>query len=226
MWYKYKSSKKEGEKVVLQDEDLADIIRDLDKLSATRDYIYACFLCFSSLRREEILGLRWGDLDFDGNEMLIQNAVKFPNGMNDPVVDTPKDNSVGVVKLSSMLRDRISQYQGCADEYILPYSEEERTRPMTKSMFTKMWRRIKGTIDLKGATSHSFRSSYASMVVAHCNADPKTLQKLLRHKTPDLAMRVYAKHNENKIRTTEDAYDAYISGLVGSPSEQNTAQNS
>lgn len=226
MWYKYKSSKKQGEKVVLQDEDLADIIRDLDKLSATRDYIYACFLCFSSLRREEILGLRWGDLDFEGNEILIQNAVKFPNGMNDPVVDTPKDNSVGVVKLSSMLRDRISQYQGCADEYVLPYSEEERTRPMTKSMFTKMWRRINSAIDLKGATSHSFRSSYASMVVAHCNADPKTLQKLLRHKTPELAMRVYAKHNENKIRTTEDAYDAYISGLVGSPSEQITAQNS
>jgi len=224
MWYKYKSSKREGEKVVLQDEDLIEIIKDLDKLSLQRDYIYACFLCFTALRREEILGLRWGDLDFEGHEILVQNAVKFPNGVNDPIVDTPKDNSVGVVKLANMLRDRIAQFQGNADEYVLPYSEEERTRPMTKSMFNKMWRRIKTTINLKGATSHSFRSSYASMVVAHCNADPKTLQKLLRHKTPDLAMRVYAKQNENKIRTTEDAYDAYISSLVRTSSEQVTAQ--
>lgn len=225
MWYKYKSSKKEGEKVVLQDEDLLEIIKDLDKLAVERDYIYACFLCFTALRREEILGLRWGDLDFEGHEILVQNAVKFPNGMNNPVIDTPKDHSVGVVKLPNMLRDRISRFEGNADEYILPYSEEERTRPMTKSMFTKMWRRIKATVNLKGATSHSFRASYASMVVAHCNADPKTLQKLLRHKTPDLAMRVYAKHNENKIRSTEDAYDNYISRLVGSPSEQSIAQN-
>ena len=225
MWYKYRSSNKQGEKVVLQDDDLIEIIKDLDKLSLERDYIYACFLCFTALRREEILGLRWGDLDFEGHEMLIQNAVKFPNGMNNPVIDTPKDHSVGVVKLPNMLADRIERFQGNANEYILPYSEEHKDFPMTKSMFTKMWRRIKGTVNLKGATSHSFRSSYASMVVAHCNADAKTLQKLLRHKTPDLAMRVYAKHNENKIRTTENAYDDYISSLVAGEDEQIIAQN-
>ena len=225
MWYKYKSSKREGEKVVLQDDDLIEIIKDLDNISLERDYIYACFLCFTALRREEILGLRWGDLDFDGHDILVRSAVKYPNGCNDPYVDVPKDNSVGVVKLPNMLADRIQRFQGMDDEYLLPYSEDELTRPMTKSMFTKMWRRLKADLDLKGATSHSFRASYASMVTAHCNADPKTLQKLLRHKTPDLAMRVYAKSNENKIRTTEDAYDAYISRLVAGENAQSIAQN-
>ena len=225
MWFKYKSSKREGEKVVLQDDDLIDIVKDLDKISLERDYIYACFLCFTAMRREEILGLRWGDLDFEGHNILIQNAVKFPNGQNDPVVDIPKGNSVGIMRLPMMLEDRISKFSGNLDDYLLPYSEEERTKPMTRSMFTKMWRRLKRNLNLKGATSHSFRSSYASMVVAHCNADPKTLQKLLRHKTPDLAMRVYAKHNENKIRDTEEAYDAYISRLVAGDSAQIIAQN-
>ena len=223
MWYKYKSSTKQGSKIVLQDDDLISIIKDLDKLSVERDYIYVCFLCFTALRREEILGLRWGDIDFDGGNILIQNAVKFPNGINNPVIDTPKANSVGVMRLPNMLRDRIEKFEGLANEYILPYSNEHRDFPMTKSMFTKMWRRITKTIDLKGATSHSFRASYASMVTAHCNADPKTLQSILRHKTPDLAMRVYAKGNTNKIRNTEEAYDNYISMLVGSPSEQSTA---
>ena len=225
MWYKYKCSKREGQKVVLQDDDLIDIVKDLNKLSIQRDYIYACFLCFTSLRREEILGLRWGDLDFESHDILVQNAVKFPNGMNNPVIDTPKGNSVGIVKLPRMLEDRIRSYSGLADEYILPYSDEHKDFPMTKSMFTKMWRRLKSNLNLKGATSHSFRASYASMVTAHCNADPKTLQKLLRHKTPDLAMRVYAKHNENKIRTTEDAYDDYISKLVEDRDAQDIAQN-
>ena len=225
MWYRYKSSKKHGEKVVLQDDDLIEIIRDLDKLSVERDYIYACFLCFTPLRREEILGLRWGDIDFEGHNILIQSAVKFPNGMNNPIVDTPKDHSVGVMRLPMMLEDRIKQFEGLPDEYILPFSEDHKNFPMTRSMFTKMWRRIKTTVNLKGATSHSFRASYASMVTAHCNADPKTLQKLLRHKTPDLAMRVYAKQNENKIRSTEEAYDNYISKLVADKDSQIIAQN-
>ena len=225
MWYKYKSSKKEGEKVVLQDDDLIEIVKDLDKLTLERDYIYACFLCFTALRREEILGLRWGDLDFEGHNILIQNAVKFPNGMNNPIVDAPKGNSVGVMRMPRMLEDRISQFEGNPDNYVLPYSEEHKDFPMTRSMFTKMWRRLKANLNLKGATSHSFRASYASMVTAHCNADPKTLQRLLRHKTPDLAMRVYAKCNENKIRSTEEAYDAYISKLVAGDDVQDIAQN-
>lgn len=166
-----------------------------------------------------------GDLDFEGHNILIQNAVKFPNGQNDPVVDIPKDNSIGIMRLPVMLEDRIKKFSGNLNDYLLPYSEEERDQPMTRSMFTKMWRRLKKDLNLKGATSHSFRSSYASMVVAHCNADPKTLQKLLRHKTPDLAMRVYAKHNENKIRDTEEAYDAYISKLVSDKDAQSIAQN-
>lgn len=225
MWYKYKSSTKEGEKVVLQDDDLIEIIKDLDKVSIQRDYIYACFLCFTAMRREEILGLRWSDLDFEGHNILIRSAVKFPEGKNVPIVDVPKDNSVGVMRMPRMLEDRIQRFQGNLDDYVLPYSEEEPDKPMTKSMFTKMWRRLKRDLNLKGATSHSFRASYASMVTAHCNADPKTLQKLLRHKTPDLAIRVYAKHNENKIRTTEEAYDAYISKAVVNATVQNSAQN-
>ena len=223
MWYKYKSSTKEGEKTVLQDGELISIIKNLNKLSVTRDYIYACFLCFTSLRREEILGLRWCDIDFEGRNILVQNAVTFPNGTNNPVISTPKDHSVGVIRLPNMLMERIQRFEGMADEYVLPYSEEHKDFPMTKSMFTKMWRRISSNLNLKGATSHSFRASYASMVTAHCNADPKTLQKLLRHKTPDLAMRVYAKGNENKIRSTEDAYEAYISRLVEESEEQTTA---
>ena len=224
MWYKYKSSKKEGEKVVLQDDELIDIIQDLDKLSLERDYIYACFLCFTAMRREEILGLRWGDLDFEGHNILIRSAVKYPEGRNDPLVDIPKDNSVGVMRMPRMLEDRIQKFAKNLDDYVLPYSEEEPDKPMTKSMFTKMWKRLKKDLNLKGATSHSFRASYASMVTAHCNADPKTLQKLLRHKTPDLAMRVYAKGNENKIRNTEEAYDDYISKAVADRTAQNIAQ--
>lgn len=226
MWYKYNTSKRKGEKSVLQDEDLIEVIKDLTKLDVTRDYIYMCFLCFSALRRSEILGLRWGDIDFEGRNILIQNAVKFPNGMNNPVVDTPKDHSVGVMRLPRMLEERIKGFEGHPDEYILYYSEDHKNFPMTRSMFDKMWKRINAKIDLKGATSHSFRASYASMVTAHCNADPKTLQKILRHKTPDLAMRVYAKGNENTIRTTEEAYDDYISRAVAAEGAQIIAQNS
>ena len=218
MRFKYERSMKKGEKIVLQDDDLISVINNLDKLLETgdiRDYLYMCFLCFTALRRGEILGLRWGDIDFESKEIHIQNNVTFPNGSNSPVVREPKDGSVGIVHLSSLLEDKIKKYKGKTENYVFPYSELEKTRPMTKGMFSKMWYRITAKIDTKGATSHSFRASYASMMNAHCDhIDPKVLQGALRHKTPDLAIKVYTKNNVKKTRQAEIEYDAYLCKTV------------
>lgn len=214
MLYKYEKSRKQGEKVVLQDDDLIDVISKLEDLEETgdyRDYLYFCFLCFTALRRGEILGLKWGDLDFKKNEIHVRSNVIFPNGSNDPVVGKPKDDSFGVVHLNGELARRIEDYKGKANCYILPFSDLEKDKPMTRSMFTKLWSRCKKVIDLKGATSHSFRASYATMMNAHCNhVDPKAIQGALRHKTADLAIKVYTKENANKTRLAEVEYDNWL----------------
>lgn len=212
MHYKYERSQKTGEKIVLQDKQLIDIISQLNLLTGN-DYLYTCFLCFTALRRGEILGLRWSDIDFENEEIHVKNNVTYPDGANDPVVTVPKDNSFGVVHLNKLLSKNILKHK--SNGYIISYSSNESNRPITKSMFTKMWRRINKTIDLKGATSHSFRASYATMMNAHCeHIDPKALQGALRHKTPDLAIKIYAKENKDKTRNAEIEYDEYLCSAI------------
>lgn len=215
MLYTYERSNKTGKKVVLQDDDLIHAISQLKSLRDAgygRGYLYFCFLCFTALRRGEILGLRWKDFDFVASSISVRNNVTFPNGQNEPVVCKPKDGSYGIVLLQSELKKQIEPYKGDPNAYVLPYSKDEPTRPMTKSMFVKMWKRIAGLIDLKGATSHSFRASYATMMNAHCDhVDPKVLQGALRHKTPDLALKVYTKENFKKTRIAEKEYDKWLS---------------
>lgn len=216
MQFKYERSKKTGEKVVLQDEDLIAVIKQLDKLEG-KDYLYACFLCFSALRRGEILALKWGDIQ-DG-KIFVRSAVSYPNGANDAVIDHPKDDSCGVVHLQSELARRIEPLRGKDGAFIIPYSDDRPFEPITKSMFTKMWQRIGKAIDLKGATSHSFRATYATMMNAHCDRiDPKALQGALRHKTPDLAMKVYTKQNVNKTESAEVEYDEWLSSQLSQTS--------
>lgn len=214
MLFRYERSRKEGTKTVLQDSDLIDVISQTEKLHQTgdnRDYLYFCFLCFTALRRGEILGLRWSDLDFGLNEIHVQNNVTFPNGQNDPVICKPKDDSCGIVYLHNELAEKIRKYGEGKKGYILPYSDSEPRKPMTRSMFNKMWARIQKVVDMKGATSHSFRASYATMMNAHCeHIDPKALQGALRHKTPDLAIKVYTKENVNKTRKAEMEYEDWL----------------
>ncbi len=223
MDYKYEMSKKSGEKVVLQDCDLFEVINNLDILKKPflKDFLYACFLCFTGMRREEILGLRWGDINFEQATIHVCNAVKFPNGQNDPVVGEPKADSSGYIRLNAMLSERIKPYKSKPDYYIFWHDEDHPKDPITRSIFTKMWNRIKKRVDLKGATSHSFRSSYASMINAHCDhMDIKTLQTLLRHKTPDLAIKIYTKSNNEKVQTVEKEYDEYLCRTFQQNSEQ------
>ena len=217
MLYQYERSKKTKEKVVLQDEDLLRVINDVEELKNSgnlRDYLYSCFLCFTALRRGEILGLRWEDIDFDSNEINVKNNVTFPNGANNPVIRQPKDGSFGVVYLQSELLKRIRPYAKSSG-YVLPYSLKAPNKPMTKSMFVKMWSRISKTVDLNGATSHSFRASYATMMNTHCDhIDLKALQGALRHKTPDLAIKVYTKENLSKTKIAEKEYDEWLSNKL------------
>ena len=212
MLYKYERSTKKGNKVVLQDSDLLNIVDNLAKLEG-KDHIYACFLCFTALRRGEILGLKWSDIDFENDLISVQCNVIFPNGSNDPVVTIPKDGSSGVVHLQSELKKDLVSCHGRS--YILPYSDDEPDRPMTRSMFTKMWRRISKVLELKGATSHSFRATYVTMMNAHCDhVDPKVLQGALRHKTPDLALKIYTKENASKTLKAEVEYDDWLSSQL------------
>lgn len=213
MRFEYERSKKEKEKTVLQDDDLMNVINGLEKLHDS-DYLYACFLCFTAFRRGEILGLKWEDIDFENRTITVRNNVIFPDGCNDPVEKEPKDDSFGTVYLQSELLKRIEPYQSSTG-YVIRGSRGVSEGPISRSSFTKMWNRIKKTLDLKGATSHSFRATYATMMNAHCvHIDPKALQGALRHKTPDLAIKVYTKENDNKTRQAEMEYDEWISSQV------------
>lgn len=213
MQFKYERSRKTGEKTVLQDDDLLSVIFDLEKLEGS-GYLYACFLCFTALRRGEILGLKWNDIDFEKKTISIRRNVIFPNGENNPIVKDPKDDSFGVVYLHSELLKRIEPYKSSTG-YVIRGSRCEFNGPVSRSSFTKMWNRIQKTLDLKGATSHSFRATYASMMNAHCpHIDPKALQGALRHKTPDLAIKVYTKENVNKTRMAEQEYEEWLSSQV------------
>lgn len=210
MRFDYDKSKKEKQKVVLQDDDLLSVISNLENLKGS-DYLYVCFLCFTALRRGEILGLRWEDLDFETRQITVRHNVIFPDGQNDPVLKEPKDGSFGVVHLHSELLKRIEPYQSSTG-YVIRGSQSDSEGPISRSSFTKMWYRIKKVLDLKGATSHSFRATYATMMNAHClHIDPKAIQGALRHKTPDLAIKVYTKENVNKTRLAEQEYDDWIS---------------
>ena len=90
-------------------EDVEDIIANLGKLE-TMDQHYMALAIFTGMRRGEIIGLRWGDIDFENNILHIQWNVTFPKGINDPYIGTTKTESgVRDIPIMPMLLDYLTQ---------------------------------------------------------------------------------------------------------------------
>ena len=129
---------------------------------------------FTGMRRGEIIGLRWEDVDLSANVLHVRRNVTFPKGDNRPCIGTPKTESGNrdVPIMSALL------------EYLKPvgkpnaYVVGDDVKPITFSIHRRMMERIRRTIDLHGASTHVFRHSFATML-NDAGASVKTIQSII-----------------------------------------------
>ncbi len=176
------SSKKTERKALTQDE-LTDIIRSLGKLSNDDRRLMSLFI-FTGMRRGEVLGLRWEDIDAEAGWIhVVRNAV-FPGGKNDAVIGTPKtEKGKRSIPLDPVLWELLQPEETTG--YVIGGDA-----PITKMVYHRTMQRIERKIDMHGATAHVFRHSYATMLNA-TGASPKTIQGIIGHADISTTMNRY-----------------------------------
>ena len=175
----------------LRDCDVKEIMDKLSLLEA-KDRIPLAILLYTGVRRGEALGLRWENLDWKKGVIHIEQAVTFLN--NQPVLgETKSDAGIRTVPFDERLMDVLRPYRQIAGFIV-----GDGITPMTERTFTRMWQRIDRTIDLHGATPHTFRHTYITLA-ASSGIDVKTLQSIAGHSDIKMTMDRYAHKREEKI---------------------------
>ena len=75
----------------LERDDVRDIVHSIGTL-APHDQLFAGLLMFTAMRRGEILGLQWDDVDFDAGLIHVRRNATYPS-TNQAVLTTPKSRS-------------------------------------------------------------------------------------------------------------------------------------
>ena len=125
--------------------------------TAFRDYIAICFLSVLALRRNELVGLKWSDIDFESSSANI-----FQKGGSYKLLPVPTN----VLKLLREYRDRF----GDSCVYIFSPVRNNTTGKLNKPLHTSyIYQLVTKTVFKvtkgKRATPHSFRKSFIEMAL-------------------------------------------------------------
>lgn len=209
-------------------------------LEATRDckvYGFCLIALTTGLRRGEILGLMWEDIDLVSGTLTVRHNKVFPANANDAPVTTllKTEASARTISLPWVLRAWLEQERHRSDSpYVLSM---ENGGSLTKSAFRRMWSAIdvrtaregrelgssvgggKGgpirvTLDFK-CHPHQLRHTCITQWV-ESGMKIKQVQYLAGHSTLEMTLRVYThyrrKSQEDEVARAMNDATAYLAG--------------
>ena len=165
----------------------------------------------TGLRRGELLGLKWTDVDLDRGVLKIQRAISRQNGK---VVEAPlkTKNAYRTLPLSA---DAISvlKMQKCKvgnSEWVFP---SPTGGPMSPDSVLHMLQRVLKRAGLPRIRFHDLRHTFATMALQN-GVDVKTVSSMLGHYSVGFTLDTYAHVTTSAKREAAKTMGSILSGAV------------
>lgn len=203
--------------------DIENVKKLIVALEATLEdeLVYKCavlVLLFGGLRKGEVLGLNWADIDFADQSIHVHRTRMI--GPNIGVYeDTPKTaSSVRYVTLPKQVMDTLKQLQiqQKKRQLELGYIGSDAVlqgvlgQPLYPQVLQRWFTRFITRSGLPKITLHGLRHTHASML-AHMNTDKMQISERLGHSELSTTLNIYTHLFENADKKiAEDLQSAYL----------------
>lgn len=167
-------------------EEMRYLVAHICDLTEDRDRAYLALHTLHPLRLEEVLGLRWRDVDMENNLIHVKMVVTHP-ARNRPEIKSPKtEQSVRTLELSPECKKYLCM--GNSDDFVVGGSS-----PLSYTQVRRMCNRIKKQTGFEGnITPIRFRTTILTDLYDRTK-DIKLTQAAAGHSTPDMTLRYYVK---------------------------------
>lgn len=158
-------------------------------------------LAATGMRRGELVGLQWDDIDLDSGAITVRRSVSYTPGEPLHIGDTKTGRKghrrlvvdAGTLEqLRSLRRGAVSlalSQGGHPGPFV--FSLDAGATPWRPDYVTRVFGRLRNQLGLTGVRLHDVRHFVATQMVA-AGVDPVTVAGVLGHASPETTLRVYS----------------------------------
>ena len=189
--------------------DAAEARRLIEAARSTPYYALIDLGLATGLRRGELLGLQWRDIDLERGSVQVSRALQHIPGAGLQLHDVKSTRSRRQLALSPSAvlvlrahRDQAEAVQAEAGAELEPSAFvfcHPTGRPLSPNTVSHVFQRVAMVAGIDGAGFHSLRHSHASLLLAQ-GANLKDIQILLGHSTIAITGDLYAHVTEQRQR--------------------------
>jgi integrase len=154
----------------------------------------------ASMRREEVLGLRWSDVSFDAGRAMVGQTVTWAGGVLNIEEATKTRKSRRSVPLPAFVVEALRRHRAAQAERRLRLGaawqesglvvDRGDGRPWSPPSFSKGWGRFATRTALPPITFHGLRHGYATLMLA-AGEDIKVVSEIMGHANPAITHAIY-----------------------------------
>jgi integrase len=207
------------EVVIITEDQISDL---LDKLQGRPIRTKVVIALFSGLRRGELLGLQWRDLDLDAKTLRVERALEQTRaGLR---IKSPKTkSSKRTIALPDIVVDALREHRrerlelhlrlglGKLAEDGFVFTQIDGT-PLRPSTLTSVWCELAPRLGYPGIRWHSLRHTHASQLIAS-GLDVVSVARRLGHTNPAITLKVYS----HLFRTADSRAAEIINAALAKP---------
>ena len=212
-----RGNKKEGINA-LDEQGRKEILRRLDSCELSPVIVAAYIAIYAGLRREDVCGLQWRDVDFTKHVMWVKRAIGIGKGgayVKPPKNDKPRNIYMPESLESCLLKwkeiqrgnftESLASLKG--DSYVIGYPvgyQNDNAKWFNPTRLTKEWHSLAKLFGIRGTegrlpTFHDLRHTSATAAVAG-GVDIKTVSSILGHSNAAMTLNTYASADPNAKR--------------------------
>jgi integrase len=176
------------EKQVLGDSQLDTFLDAIKAYPEWTDFFYTEVM--TGLRRGEICGLRWSDVDFGESKLRVERSVSVKKGGGIQIGETKTDTGKRVIILPPSVKDMLLRRKEQALSEWIFYKFTNPCEPMNPDAAYRKLKVILKNAELPLIRFHDLRHTFATHATDG-GVDPKTLSGILGHTNASFTLDTY-----------------------------------